>query len=288
MTALTEFAPAKINLALHVTGQRADGYHLLDSLVTFAGVGDRIHFPGPAGDGGLRLSGPERHGLSQGRDNLVLRAAALMGFDPAEVLELEKHLPVASGIGGGSADAAATLRLIAQVTGAPLPEAGAVLALGADVPVCLAGQSCRMQGIGEHLTPVSLPPVWALLVNPRVALSTPAVFQALARKDNAPMSAVPGRFRDLDSFVDFLAAQRNDLEPAAIGLAPVIDEVLDALWDIPEALMARMSGSGATCFALFERKIDAVRASYELQDIFPEAWVAAAPLGDAAAITPDY
>ncbi len=181
MATETEFAPAKVNLTLHVTGRRGDGYHLLDSLVAFAGVGDRVTIaPGE----GLRITGPRGEGLTAGPDNLCLRAAAAMGGGVA--VTLEKVLPVSSGIGGGSADAAAVLRAMARM-GRTLPTADKVLALGADVPVCLAGRAVRMTGVGEGLTPVSLPPAWLVLANPGVAVSTADVFRALARRDNAPM-----------------------------------------------------------------------------------------------------
>ena len=157
-TDLGEFAPAKVNLCLHVTGRRDDGYHLLDSLVVFAGVGDRVSAQPDRGLS-LRLTGPEAMALGSDADNLVLRAARLMAVDDV-ALTLDKQLPVASGIGGGSADAAATLRLLARWTKRPLPDPGAVLRLGADVPVCLAGQPVRMRGVGEDLSPLPpLPPV---------------------------------------------------------------------------------------------------------------------------------
>lgn len=280
-----EFAAAKINLVLHVTGQRADGYHLLDSLVTFAGVGDRLRLVAHA-DSPLRITGSEKLGLSCGEDNLVLRAARLCGLPDGQGLELEKSLPLASGIGGGSADAAAALRLLARETGVALPDAQAVLSLGADVPVCLAGRTCRMSGIGEVLTPFpALPKVWALLVNPRVEVPTPAVFRALSVKDNPPLSLPSGPFEGLADFLDWLAEQRNDLEDPAISLAPEIGAVLDELWDLPEVLFARMSGSGATCFALFAQKSDAMRAIYKVQDSYPDWWVSAGALGHAEEVS---
>ena len=166
-------------------------------------------------------------------------------------IELEKHLPIASGIGGGSADAAACLRALAALTGADLPDAAAVLALGADVPVCLAGRPVRMQGVGEVLSPVpALPQMFVVLVNPGVGVATPAVFKALPRKDNPAMSAVPA-CDGLAEFAAWLADQRNDLEGPAQALAPVIGDVKAALSAQAGCLLARMSGSGATCFGLF-------------------------------------
>ena len=176
------FARAKINLALHVTGRRTDGYHLLDSLVAFADVGDHI-IAEPAPTLSLHLTGPKSAGLSD-TENLVLRAARALHPSLGAKLTLDKHLPVASGIGGGSADAAATLHALSDLWSLPLPSGDALLGLGADVPICLSGRSARMQGIGEHITPVTLPKVWVVLANPGVAVSTPQVFAALQSRTN--------------------------------------------------------------------------------------------------------
>lgn len=271
MASETEFAPAKVNLCLHVTGRRADGYHLLDSIVAFAGVGDRVTVsPGQ----GLEIAGPQAAALALSEDNLCLRAARAMGGGVA--VRLEKVLPVASGIGGGSADAAAVLRAMARM-GRPLPDPAGVLALGADLPVCLAGRAARMQGVGEVLTPVDLPEAWLVLANPGVAVPTPQVFRALARRDNPPMPPVPP-LRDAAGLAAWLAGQRNDLEPPAIALAPVIAEVRAALAAQSGCLLARMSGSGATCFGLFAGEEAAQTAALALSDRQPQWWVAAAPL----------
>lgn len=274
--AATDFAPAKINLCLHVTGRRADGYHLLDSMVVFAGVGDRVSatLEGPPS---LTVEGPMAAGLSGEGDNLVLRAGRAMGVSARIVLE--KHLPVSSGIGGGSADAAATLRLLSRLTGRPLPEAEAVLALGADVPVCLAGRPVRMTGIGEGLAPLpALPEVWLVLANPGVAVSTPAIFRALARADNAPLPRDLPRLKTAAELAAFLTMQRNDLEPPAITLEPVIARVKAALTAQAGCLMARMSGSGATCFGLFADPLSAHAAARAIRAAEPGWWVADAPL----------
>ena len=186
-----ELAPAKVNLALHVTGRRPDGLHLLDSLVVFPRLGDLVEAE-PAADLSLAIDGPFARDLSAGADNLVLRAALLLGRrGRGAALRLTKSLPVASGIGGGSADAAATLRLLARLWQAPLPAPEAVLALGADLPVCLAGRPCRMSGIGERLAPLALPPFWLVLANPGVPLATAAVFAGLASRSNPPLPAPP-------------------------------------------------------------------------------------------------
>ena len=274
--AATDFAPAKINLCLHVTGRRADGYHLLDSLVVFAGVGDRVSatLEGPPS---LTVEGPMAAGLSGEGNNLVLRAARAIGVSARIVLE--KHLPVSSGIGGGSADAAATLRLLARLSGRPLPDAAAVLALGADVPVCLAGRPVRMTGIGEGLAPLPpLPEAWLVLANPGVAVSTPAIFRALARADNAPLARDLPRLRTPAELAAFLTMQRNDLEPPAVTLEPVIGRVKAALTAQAGCLMARMSGSGATCFGLFADPLSANAAARAIRAAEPGWWVADAPL----------
>jgi len=274
--AATEFAPAKINLTLHVTGRRADGYHLLDSLVVFAGVGDQVS--GTLADPpSLTVTGPMAAGLSGEGDNLVLRAARAMGVSAQIVLE--KHLPVSSGIGGGSADAAATLRLLARMAGRPLPAAAEVLALGADVPVCLSSRTQRMGGIGEVLAPLpALPPVWLVLANPGVAVSTPAIFRTLARADNPPMPRDLPRLTSAAELAAFAAMQRNDLEAPAMALQPVIGQVRQALTSQPGCLFARMSGSGATCFGLFADPLSANAAARAVRAAEPGWWVADAAL----------
>ncbi|MFS4437078.1 4-(cytidine 5'-diphospho)-2-C-methyl-D-erythritol kinase [Paracoccaceae bacterium GXU_MW_L88] len=259
------FAPAKINLALHVTGQRPDGLHLLDSLVVFAGVGDRLRYA-PGGTLTLEVKGPFGPDLDGEADNLILRAARLCGAGGTFLLE--KNLPVASGIGGGSADAAATLRLLAEA-GFALPHEEEILALGADVPVCLRGENCMMRGIGEEIDPVDLPALQLVLVNPGVSVSTSAVFKALEAKDNPEMTPLA------DPFADWLRAQRNDLEAPAKQTAPEIATVLNVLED-SGAWLARMSGSGATCFGLFESADAAKNAAAEISNINPEWWVRAA------------
>ncbi len=275
--AIEEFAPAKLNLALHVTGQRADGYHLLDSLVVFAGVGDRITVA-PAETLSLDVTGPEAAKLTAGEDNLVFRAARAFGAGRGAAIMLEKTLPVASGIGGGSADAAAALRALSRLWGLPLPGAEAVLALGADVPACLAGRPARMGGIGEALVPVPpLPGMAALLVNPRVEVPTPAVFRALARKDNAAMEPLPPVLAAAQTLAVWLSRQRNDLEAPAILTAPVVAEVLAAI-AATSPLLTRMSGSGATCFGLFATSDAAGAAAAAVTARHPGWWVRAAPI----------
>ena len=259
-----EFAPAKVNLALHVCGRRADGYHLLDSLVVFADMGDVVRAE-PAEALTLDVTGPFGAALAGEADNLVLRAAralaAAAGVAAQARITLEKHLPVASGIGGGSADAAAALRVLARLWNVPAANADLALRLGADVPVCLAGKAARMGGIGEVLAPAPvLPTCGLLLVNPGVAVATPAVFKARTGAFSPPLD-LPGAWADAAAMAADLARLGNDLEAPAVALAPAIGAVLAALRALPGVLLARMSGSGATCFALFASAGEAATAA---------------------------
>ncbi|WP_226624798.1 4-(cytidine 5'-diphospho)-2-C-methyl-D-erythritol kinase [Alloyangia pacifica] len=284
MTWTDVFAPAKINLTLHITGQRDDGYHLLDSLVVFAPVGDALRVA-PAADLTLRLEGPEAEGLPANGDNLALRAAAMVGEGQGAEIVLEKVLPVASGIGGGSADAAAAARAVLAGAGAldadGLTRAeAALLVLGADVPMCIASRPVRVRGIGEGLEPVALPPLPAVLVNPRVPVSTPQIFRSLTSRDNPPMPEVLPDFPGAAALIDWLAEMRNDIEPAARALEPVIGTVLSELQALPGCRLARMSGSGATCFGLFTTMAEAGAAAEALRAARPGWWVAEGLLGD--------
>ncbi len=277
---------AKINLYLHVTGRRPDGYHLLDSLVAFAGIGDLIE---ARFDETVRLTvgGPYAADVPDGPDNLVLRAAhrlaAAGGVTAGAALHLTKRLPVASGMGGGSADAAAALKALARLWDLRPADgdlAALALDLGADVPVCLKGRGAFMGGIGEDI--VDCPPLpdgcWVVLANPGVALSTAEVFR---RRDGG--FSGPGRFEatpaDAAELAEILNDRRNDLTNAAVALAPPVAAVLADLAASPGALMARMTGSGATCFALFASMDAATDAAAALQTRHPDWWVAPAPLG---------
>lgn len=267
---IRESAPAKINLALHVTGQRADGYHLLDSLVVFAAIGDGLSLAA-APDLSLTVTGPLANGVPTGPENLILRAAALLPPDRAATITLDKHLPHAAGLGGGSADAAAALRGLARLWDCDLPDMSSVLTLGADVPVCLSSSPQRMRGIGEHLSPLPpLPPLWAVLVNPRVEVPTGAVFKGLASKHNPEMNAP--EWTGFDDFIRWLSEQRNDLEPPALSIAPKVAQTLAALQHSGAAL-SRMSGSGATCFGLFATAAHATDAARRIASAQPGWWV---------------
>lgn len=274
--AAVEAAPAKINLCLHVTGRRLDGYHLLDSLVVFADVADRV-FASPAHGLSLVVAGPEGAGLQADDDNLVLRAARLMGVADA-ALVLDKHLPVASGIGGGSADAAAALRALARLTGLPLPSPDEVLRLGADVPVCLSGRPARMTGIGEGVAPLpALPPLGCVLVNPRLPVPTPQVFGALASRENPPLPDLPhAALTSAEAFCGWLNVfTRNDLVPPARSIAPILVDVQAALEETSGCLLARMSGSGGTHFGLYASVEAAQAAAEALRTRHPFWWIEA-------------
>jgi 4-diphosphocytidyl-2-C-methyl-D-erythritol kinase len=280
------FAPAKVNLTLHVTGRRADGYHELDSLVAFADIGDRLHVM-PAADLSLTVAGPQAGNLAAlGEDNLVLRAArhlaARAGVAAGARLHLEKNLPVAAGLGGGSSDAAAALKALAALWRLPAESAAQVApVLGADVPVCLYGRPAWVGGIGERISPApDFPAAGILLANPRVALPTARVFAARCGAFSEPARFAPMP-ADASGLAAALMSRRNDLSEAAIGLAPAIGAVLARLAALPGALLARMSGSGATCFALFADRAAAARASALLAAAEPGWWCAAGTLGAA-------
>lgn len=290
--ALVEAAPAKLNLYLHVLGRRSDGYHELDSLVAFADMHDTVTVaPGKApGDAlSLALDGPMASALAAdgaAADNLVLRAARMLaeavGRAPALRLGLTKRLPVASGIGGGSADAAACLRALCRLwriapDRAPVPELA--LALGADVPACLAGRPAFLGGIGERLAPAPLLPAMALvLANPGVPVPTPSVFRAMTAQDFSGPARFDRAPADAAALVDLLRARGNDLAGPARRLAPAIGTVLAALEAQPGCLLARLSGSGATCFGLFAEPAGAALAAAVLARAEPGWWVVAGRL----------
>jgi len=272
---------AKVNLTLHITGCRADGFHVLESLVVFAGVGDELSFV-PAADVALSVTGPFASAITD--DNLVLRAARALqtrlGVAEGAQISLVKNLPVAAGIGGGSADAAAALIGLADFWGAG---DAAVLAelgpgLGADVPVCLAGGPSYVSGIGERIAPVpGLPPAWLVLANPGKPLATGAVFASRKGAFSPPTPWV-GPVATVAALAKQLAAFHNDLEPAARRLLPEIGDVLGALSATDGCALARMSGSGATCFGLYEEMSAAQAAAVTISDQKPTWWVAAAPI----------
>lgn len=289
---LSREALAKINLYLHVVGRRADGYHLLDSLVAFAGIGDRLSVTA-ANRLRLSVSGPFAACLEGEPDNLVLRAARRLaeagGVAAHAHISLEKNLPVAAGLGGGSADAAAVLHLLSRLwrlDPAPADLDALALGLGADVPICLGGVAAFVGGVGEKIEPVgALPPAWLVLVNPGVALATRDIFA----RWNEP-AGTAGRFPlpvgDLDRLVDVLASCRNDLTGLATGLCPPVGIALARLSRTEGCLLARMSGSGATCFGVFADEPAARAAAAALGDAHDGWWVAPAPLMDGLSSAP--
>jgi 4-diphosphocytidyl-2-C-methyl-D-erythritol kinase len=278
------FAAAKINLYLHVIGRRADGYHLLDSLIAFADIGDRLTAE-PSGALSLEISGPEGASLAAPDDNLVLRAARLLadytGTTLGACLHLQKNLPVAAGIGGGSSDAAATLRALVALWGLSIGDEAIYslgIRLGADIPACLHGRAVWVGGIGERIEPAAdLPHGGILLASPRRELPTAAVFAARS----GPFGEA-GRFapmpEDVFGLARALMSRRNDLTGAAIGLVPEVGAVLARLAQLPDALLARMSGSGASCYALFPDRCAAEHARAAVVAAEPRWWCAAGSL----------
>jgi 4-diphosphocytidyl-2-C-methyl-D-erythritol kinase len=290
---LIEEGRAKVNLTLRVIGRRVDGYHELESVVAFADCADRLSLaPGSSLD--LTMSGPLAGACGETSDNLILKAAHLLG-DRVPGLKtgsftLDKVLPVAAGIGGGSADAAAALRLLAQLNSLALDDKrllDVAIETGADVPVCLTSRACVMTGVGEALLPLSLPKLPCVLVNPRVPVATRDVFNALGLRngelrvgatDVIRATAWPEQGASVEDWVEVLAASSNDLEAPAMRLQPVIGEVIAALNATDGAWLARMSGSGATCFAIFENTAEAQRAAQKIQLDHPRWWVHAGVL----------
>jgi 4-diphosphocytidyl-2-C-methyl-D-erythritol kinase len=288
-----ETGRAKVNLTLRVVGRRADGYHDLESIVAFADCADRLALtPGP--ELSLTMTGPLAAACGDTSDNLVLKAARLLAEVvpdmKAGAFTLEKVLPVAAGIGGGSADAAAALRLLAGLNGLALDDdrlVAVALKTGADVPVCLASRACDMTGVGEKLLPLNIPPLPCVMVNPRVPVATKDVFQGLGLKPGDLLVGVtdvlsapvwPGAGASVNDWTTVLEQVPNDLEKPALKVQPVIGDVLSTLGTSAGALLARMSGSGATCFALFGTEREAQAAGRRIGSDRPEWWVHAGTL----------
>jgi len=252
----SELARAKVNLCLHVTGRREDGMHFLDSIVVFPAVGDVLE-ASESGTLTLEIDGPFGADLDSGEGNLVMRAARMLSGKGA-ALRLRKNLPVASGIGGGSADAAASIRLLSDMWNVNAPSLERLANLGADVPVCMAQVPTRMSGIGEKLVMLpALPKFWIVLANAGQGVETGVVFGAMASRNNASLSDIADRFPTVDNLFEYLRAQRNDMQAAAIGMCPIIADVLGAIEVTQNCALSRMSGSGGTCFGLYASKVDA-------------------------------
>nr|WP_314261735.1 4-(cytidine 5'-diphospho)-2-C-methyl-D-erythritol kinase [uncultured Devosia sp.] len=284
---IVQLAPAKVNLALHVTRRREDGYHDLESLVVFADLADELEAV-PASADTLTISGPFSKALGTGDNNLVMRAvAAFRARWPEAVaggltLRLVKNLPVAAGIGGGSADAAAALRLMASLSNQPiaLSELSDMAArLGADVPACLVSAPLVARGVGEVLSPLpQFPACHIVLVNPMIPLATADVFRRLRAHDNYPLPELPQPLTRPAQLGIWLAETRNDLQPPAVKLVPVIGHIVEELAETQGCILARMSGSGATVFGLFGSSGQAHQAAQVMRASHPDHWVAAAPL----------
>jgi 4-diphosphocytidyl-2-C-methyl-D-erythritol kinase len=288
MPALLDDGRAKVNLTLRVVGRRVDGYHDLESIVAFADCADRLSLT-PGSELDLKTIGPLAGDCGETSDNLVFKAARLLSERVADLkvgsFTLDKVLPVAAGIGGGSADAAAALRLLARLNGLELDDPRLLevaLLTGADVPVCLASHACDMTGVGETLLPLSLPKMPCVMVNPRVPVATKDVFAELGLRNGELLvgatdvmraTAWPEDGASVEDWVEVLAANSNDLEAPATRIQPVIGEVLSALSATDGAWLARMSGSGATCFAIFENTAEAQRAAQKIQLDHPQWWV---------------
>jgi len=290
---LVEDGRAKVNLTLRVVGRRVDGYHDLESVVAFADCADRLTLdPGP--ELLLRTTGPLADDCGETTDNLVLKAARLLAERMPDLkcgeFTLEKVLPVAAGIGGGSADAAAALRLLARLNGLALDDQRlneVALLTGADVPVCLASRACDMTGVGESLSPLNLTKLPCVMVNPRVPVATKDVFQALGLRNGELLVGVadvieapawPDAGATIADWVAALSDSANDLEAPALRIQPAIGTVLSALRAADGVLLARMSGSGATCFAIFPGAAEAQRAGQKIALDHPAWWVHAGEL----------
>lgn len=287
---LTAFAPAKVNLFLHVGAVQADGYHPISSLMAFADIGDRLSLS-PSDHPEFVIDGEFAADLDPEGDNLVVRAwQALMARArgpqaPCRVM-LTKSIPIAAGLGGGSSDAGAALRLLRDGLGLRMDDAALLeiaAELGADGPACFTARPVIAEGRGERLIPApALPPIEAVLVNPRTPCSTPAVYRAFdasGASGDASVPPLPGAFADVQELAAMLSYCRNDLEAPAISVAPVIAQVLEVLRAEPETLLARVSGSGATCFALTASEIEAEGLAASISGVRPHWWVRRCRLG---------
>jgi 4-diphosphocytidyl-2-C-methyl-D-erythritol kinase len=293
MPALVEEGRAKVNLSLRVVGRRADGYHDLESVVAFADCADRLTLE-PGGELRLATTGPLAAACGETSDNLVFKAAKLLADSVPNLklgaFALDKVLPVAAGIGGGSADAAAALRLLARLNSLSLDDPRlqeVALATGADVPVCLFSRACDMTGVGEQLLPLALPSMPCVMVNPRVPVATKDVFRELGLRngellvgatDVLESPAWPEQGGSIADWVEVLETVANDLEAPALRIEPVIGDVLGALRSSAGVKLARMSGSGATCFAIYGASAEAHAAAETIRRDHPGWWVHAGTL----------
>ena len=267
-------APAKVNLSLHVTGRRADGLHEIDSLAVFAEAADMVEVD-LSGPPGIEVRGPMAAGVPRDGTNLALRAARLFAINAR--IRIDKRLPAAAGLGGGTSDAAAALRLLERLSGTPAP--AEAIALGADMPLCMLGAAARVRGIGERVAPVAgLPEIEAVLASPNLPVPTAAAFERLDSRRNPPMPDQIPAFASTRELAAWLRGMRNDLEGAAAALEPASVHVREALGAQPGCLLARMSGSGAAAFGLFDGAAAAAAAAARLAAARPGWWVSATRL----------
>ena len=274
---LQALSRVKVNLYLHIIGKRADGYHNLDSLVAFPEIGDEI-LVSPSNSINLKITGKSKKELNE-KENLILKAIKLlknrkMGAD----IHLIKDTPISAGLGGGSSNAAVTLKLLSKLWNVPLPPINELVLLGADIPVCMDWRLQRMQGIGEKNSFVASPDsLWIVLLNNGDRVPTSTVFQGLAQNEFSGLVNVP-RLNEKNILIKFLKSTGNDLEKAAIKNFPVINDLINSLNLTSGCLVARMSGSGSTCFGLYEKKDEAEKAKKHLLNKFPNAWIKVAKI----------
>ena len=266
---INSFAAAKVNLALHVRGLKSNGYHELDSLVTFANIGDIIEVR-PSDELKLTIEGPFADNVPKDADNIVVKAAKFLSPDGKAHINLIKNLPVEAGLGGGSADAAATLRSLSKLWNIPIPKTPEVL--GADVPICLLKETAIVQGIGEKITPVSIPSnLHIVLIKPNIGLSTAKVFNNLKNKHNEKMCTFKGT-DSIEEFANYLNKLRNDLLQTSVTIVPLLRDIINFLNVQNGNYYTQMSGSGTTCFGLFDDELSAMRALSQAKIKFPNMW----------------
>jgi 4-diphosphocytidyl-2-C-methyl-D-erythritol kinase len=266
---INSFAAAKVNLALHVRGLKSNGYHELHSLVTFANIGDIIEVR-PSNELKLTIEGPFADNVPKDTDNIVIKAAKFLLPDGKAHINLIKNLPVEAGLGGGSADAAATLRSLSKLWNIPIPKTPEVL--GADVPICLLKETAIVQGIGEKITPVSIPSnLHIVLIKPNIGLSTAKVFNNLKNKHNEKMCTFKGT-DSIEEFANYLNKLRNDLLQTSITIVPLLRDIINFLNVQNGNYYTQMSGSGTTCFGLFDDELSAMRALSQAKIKFPNMW----------------
>jgi 4-diphosphocytidyl-2-C-methyl-D-erythritol kinase len=272
---INSFAAAKINLALHVRGLKSNGYHELDSLVTFANIGDIIEVS-PFDKLKLTIEGPFANKVPKGAQNIVIKAAKFLSPKGKAHINLIKNLPIEAGLGGGSADAAATLRSLSKLWDLPIPKSSEIL--GADLPICLLKETAIVQGIGEQITPVSIPDnLHIILIKPRIGLSTKKVFDNLKNKNNKKMDTFTGT-NSIKVFSNHIKKLRNDLLKTSIYFVPLLSDIINFLNAQNGNYYTQMSGSGTTCFGLFDSRVDAIRALTNAKIKYPEMWCMMAKL----------